>query len=97
MSPALEEINGAKVVFYSSIDQRHRPTGACKHTVRGIVQPRFDGLAICQYDGESAFYLFYCDASWNSITDTFHLTLEDAKQQAEFEYEGISATWQRAD
>jgi len=84
-------------VLYSPIDSRHRATGACKHTVGGIVQGSFDGLAICQYRGDSAFYLFYCDADWNNVTDTFHLTLDDAKGQAEFEYEGVSATWQRAD
>jgi hypothetical protein len=29
------------------------------------------GLAICQYDGEDAFYLFDCDADWQTVTDTF--------------------------
>jgi len=50
-------------------------------------------LAICQYEGETAYYLFGCDADWNTVTDTWHETLEGALQQAEFEYEGISRTW----
>jgi len=37
--------------------------------------------------------LFGCDAEWNSLCDTWHETLEDAKEQAEFEYEGTSNTW----
>lgn len=51
------------------------------------------GLAICQYKNDDAFYLFGCDESWSSLTDTSHQSLGEAKEQAEFEYEGISRTW----
>jgi hypothetical protein len=51
------------------------------------------GLAICQYAGQDAFYLFGCDADWQNVTDTWHQTLDDAQHQAEFEYEGVSKTW----
>ncbi|MGQ9547059.1 MAG: hypothetical protein ACUVWS_00380, partial [Roseiflexus sp.] len=51
------------------------------------------GLAICQYEGETSCYLFGCDSDWNAVTDTWHETLEDALDQAEFEYEGVSKTW----
>ena len=78
---------------YSPIDARHRFTGACKQIVAGQLMGAMAGLAICQYDGDSAFYLFGCDAEWQSITDTWHQTLDDAKHQAEFEYEGVSKTW----
>ena len=54
------------------------------------------GVAICRYPGEDSYYLFYCDSQWNVITDTWHETIEDALQQAEFEYASVSATWQRA-
>jgi hypothetical protein len=50
-------------------------------------------LAIGQYAGETAYYLFGCDDAWNTLTDTRHETLEDALRQAEFEYEGVSQTW----
>ncbi len=30
------------------------------------------------------------------ITDTWHATLEEALEQAEFEYEGVSKTWSTA-
>lgn len=51
------------------------------------------GLAICQYPDDDAVYLFGCDADWNNITDTWHQTVDDAKHQAEFEYQGVSDTW----
>jgi len=51
------------------------------------------GVAICYVEGEYAYYLFGCDTEWESVTDTWHESLVDAKAQAEFEYEGISKTW----
>jgi len=80
-------------VRWSPIDGRHRPTGNCRQVVNGEAQGTASGLALCQYDGETAYYLFGCDAKWNAVTDTWHETLEGALQQAEFEYEGVTATW----
>jgi hypothetical protein len=88
------QIDRAKVVCFSLIDRRHRPTAACRHIVAGAVQGPAAGVAVCQYEGESGYYVFGCDAEWNAITDTWHATLEDAKSQAECEYEGLSGTWQ---
>ena len=31
-------------------------------------------------------YLFYCDVAWNSVTDTYHDSMESAVEQAEFEF-----------
>ena len=86
-------VGGARLVQWSVIDDRHRATGNCRQLIDGKPQGPARGLAICQYDGEDVFYLFGCDAEWNTLTDTWHQTLEDALQQAEFEYEGVSATW----
>jgi hypothetical protein len=86
-------VGSARVIFYSPIDERHRFTGNCVHTVAGLQMDAMAGLAICQYTGEEAFYLFGCDSDWQSVTDTWHQTLEDAKHQAEYEYEGVSKTW----
>jgi len=87
------EIDGAKVLYYSAIDNIHKPTGACKHTVYGKSMESASGLAICQYDEDESFYLFYCNSKWEVITDTLHQTIEGAMKQAEFEYQGINKTW----
>ena len=91
LCPAL--LDGARVLCHAAVDERCRPTGSCRH-YRGT-QPLgpFAGLAVCQYAGERACYLFYCDADWRPLTDTRHERLEDALRQAEFEYEGISGHW----
>jgi hypothetical protein len=86
-------IGGARVIRWSVIDVRHRPTENCRQVVEGDLQRPAAGLAICRYDGDGACYLFGCDRQWNAVTDTCHETLEQALQQAEFEYEGVSATW----
>lgn len=88
-------IDGANLILYSPNDERHRHTGNCKQIVAGELMEAANNLAICQYDSENCFYLFGCDENWNVVTDTWHETIEDAKKQAEFEYEGISNTWQK--
>ena len=87
------QIGGAKVFWYTPIDNRHKFTGNCKQIVAGKLVGPMVGLAICKYDKEDAFYLFGCDANWNSVMDTWHQTVEDAKHQAEFEYQGTKHTW----
>ena len=93
MRAALAIIGGARVVLYSPIDHRQRPTGGCKQIVAGVLQGPAAGLAICRCDTEDAYYLFGCDEDWNSVTDTWHETVRDAMRQAEFEYEGVRRTW----
>jgi hypothetical protein len=95
MKSAPESVGGAKVICFTPIDSRHRHTGNCRQIVDGVLKGAAAGLAICQYEGEDSYFLFGCDAEWNSVTDTWHQTLEDAKEQAEFEYEGVSETWMR--
>lgn len=97
MTNVPKEIGGAKVVLYSLIDEKHRHTGNCKQIVSGVLMGAASGLAICKCRGENAFYLFGCDENWKPLTDTWHETVDDAKAQAEFEYEGINETWQKSE
>lgn len=86
-------IGGAKVVLYTPIDNRHIFTKATKQIVAGKLMGKMKGLAICKYENEDAFYLFGCDEKWESVTDTWHQDIEDAKDQAEYEYKGTKDTW----
>ena len=86
-------IDGAKVLLYTPVDARHRHTGGCRNYVAGELAGPAAGLAVCRYEGDPAVYLFGCDEEWNAVTDSWHQTVEEAKSQAEFEYEGVSATW----
>jgi hypothetical protein len=93
MKPAPRASGRAKVLYYSPIDHRHRPTGGCKQIVAGVLQGPAAGLAICQDEQERGYYLFGCDTGWKEQTVTWRPTLEEAMEQAEFEYEGDSQTW----
>ena len=87
-------LGAMQVVLYSRIDERHRPTDACRHIIHGggVLGPAW-GVAICSCSDKSGYYLFSCEDDWYPVSDTWHQTIEDAKRQAEFEYEGISSTW----
>jgi len=88
--------NGVEVVCYALVDSKCLWTNRCRHWIAGEEIGPASALAICRYPGEQGYYLFYCDADWRTLTDTWHSSLEEAKQQAELEYEGISENWQSA-
>jgi hypothetical protein len=88
-------IGGRKVVVYSRIDERHEATGAGWQSLHGVrVRGPAWGVAICESPADGGFLLFSCENDWMPVEDTWHPTLEDAKGQAEFEYEGLESTWQ---
>jgi len=58
-------------------------------------EPCVTGIAICQYSNEAGFYLFSCDAEWETIWDSWHETLESAVSNAELQCTSIKATWRR--
>jgi hypothetical protein len=92
MPPPPPQLDDAPVLFWASTSHA-RPTARTTHRAGGRILPPAINLAICQYPGDTQYYLFYCDADWNVQTDTAHASLDAAKDQAEFEYEGISASW----
>ena len=88
-----DHLSNARVLLYSPLDSRHKPIGTAPHAVHGHALGPVAGLAIGQYEGDPHVYLFYCTPDWQVITDTCHHGLEDARSQAEREYEGVRATW----
>ena len=83
-------IGEAKVVAWATT-ALSRPTGGTVHRIGGCDMGSAPALAICQYPGDEGFDLLYCDLDWNPITDTWHQSLDDAKSQATFEYQGIES------
>lgn len=97
MNSVPDYIDRAKVICSTLIDERHRHTGNCKQIVGGVLQGSAAWLAICQYDGADSYYLFGCHPPTDTLTESCHQSLENAKEQAEFEYEGVSDTWEYHD
>lgn len=88
--PCPRVVGGCIVICYLPIGPGHkrRPLSSVES-----LRSRVVGLAICKDDRTSGYYLFGCDEDWNSITDTWHESLEEAKDQSEFDFGGVSSTW----
>jgi hypothetical protein len=84
-------IDDATTLFYTLIVQEYGYTGNTKHYVGGELIGEVPALAICQYGSGKGYYLFRCDEHWIVITDTFHVSIEEAMGQAEYEYVGLTA------
>ncbi len=98
MSEPPKLIDGARVLAFAVITPDVFPTGSTTHRAKGEVQGLATGLAIARYDNrEDVVYLFSCNSEWQVFTDTCHLSLDQAYDQAEFEYCGVTAHWQRCE
>jgi hypothetical protein len=81
-----EFLDGARVLQFASLSTSH-PTGKTRHIVGGVEVEKFHALAVVRYDAEPhCVYLFYCDPSWNVVTDTWHEDVAAALHQANFEF-----------
>jgi hypothetical protein len=62
-----------------------------RHVVDGVQIESIFALAMARYPEDSGLYLFYCDAEWRVMTDTFHDNVASAAAQAEYEFGPL--TW----
>lgn len=85
-------IGNAGVICYVIVGQA-LTTGNTQHYAHGRLLSAAYGLAVCRYEKEEGYYLFSCNSEWKEFADTYHKTIEDAMEQAEFEYAGISDSW----
>ena len=51
-------------------------------------------LAICQEDRGRSYSLCYCNEDWRVLAASSHRSVEDARQEAEFENDGVVPNWQ---
>ena len=76
----------------------NRATGRTLHTVAGpggpeaIPDPSSLKIEPPEKEGDG-YLLLRLDASGTCLADTWHATLEEAKTQAEFEYEVAPSAW----
>jgi hypothetical protein len=90
-----EEIGGAKILEYLILTQENSSTGHTIHLDANGEIREFYALAICQYDNDDGFYLFYCNEDWKEKTDTYHSTITEAKEQAAAEFSHVTANWSK--
>jgi hypothetical protein len=71
-------------------------TGETTHSVaaEGGALPREAPVYVEIVEQEGAYYLFRHDAEGVCIGDTWHLTLDEAKEQAAFEFDIGETEWE---
>lgn len=77
-----------------TLQQKHIPTGRTRHFIGNQKMPTPHGLIIAQYPDNPGYYLFYMDEVGNEMTDTYHETLEDAFDQAAWEFQVSHEDWE---
>src|SRR6266567_2278330 len=82
-------LDGATVLKVADLSSA-APTNATRHVAEGHTVSGFAGLALAKYSTDPGLYLFYCDADWNVVTDTYHATMDVAIAQAECEFGSVA-------
>jgi len=85
-------IGDSSVISYAVVNLSI-PTGNTQHFAGTKLLGVAYGLAICKDKSTNGYYLFYCDDQWIEFADTWHETIEDARDQADYEYAGITNNW----
>jgi hypothetical protein len=84
-----------RVVARVVLTESHQSTGRTRHEIGGLPMPQPFELRVVRDPEGHGFYLLYCDAAGIEMTDTFHLALDDAFAQAEFEFQVRADDWAR--
>jgi hypothetical protein len=73
------------------LTDRHKPTGMTSHYLGAEKLSAPYSLIITKYPNDDGVYLMYLDREGKEVTDTFHDTVEEAMEQAKFEF-GVQVT-----
>jgi hypothetical protein len=68
------------------LDARHGATGATRHFRDGRLLPPPSKLQIVRFPGDDAVHLVHLDPNDCEQTDTWHESVEDAREQARLEF-----------
>jgi hypothetical protein len=88
-----ESLDGFFVVAWARIGEPIKPTGRTRHLGPEGPLPTATMLTIAKDAASGQWYVFHCDETWRTITDTCHSSLAEAQAQAAFEFSGIEKGW----
>jgi hypothetical protein len=93
MTTPPEQVDSAFIVAYVALDPAvQMNTEALRLYADGASQTSFYGLLIATYDLAS-FYLFFCDAHWETENDTFHNSVLEAMETAALAFGVTPSQW----
>lgn len=76
------------------LKEKHKRTGKTRHYRKSEILSSPKYLYIVQYEEDEGYYLLHIDGEGNELTDTFHETLNDAFEQAKWEFNIFEAEWE---
>ena len=88
-------VGSQEFIITALVDNNCKHTKNCTHSINGKVLGKAKWIGITKPDELGSCYLFMCYAD-GFLSDSVFESLEEAKEQAEWEYEGISINWQNA-
>lgn len=74
------------IIKYVYLTNDHKQTFHTIHKVNDKLIDKPYKLQITKYPNYEGFYLIYLDKNGEEITDTYHENIEDAMNQAEWEF-----------
>ncbi|MFA6247493.1 MAG: hypothetical protein WC615_11170 [Mucilaginibacter sp.] len=80
-------VGNARVIYYAVVNLLDSNVYEGRKQIAGFI--------ICQSGNEQGYYLFSCDTNWKEFADTWHESIDDAINQAEYECNGISNLFQK--
>jgi hypothetical protein len=69
------------------------PTGRTQHTVDGVPLTNVIKLRLVRLAGDTSIYLIHYGPNGTELTDTCHESIEEALEQASFEYGIGKSDW----
>ena len=79
-----------EILFSVRLGPQHHIESKTRHLVGATLLPRATALAIAKYPDDEGFYIFHLDEQGDEFADTYHLSIEAAMKQANWEY-GVTA------
>ena len=76
------------------LSAKHASTESTRHHLGNTELPAHTELRIMQYPEDSGYYLLYCNKDGAEITDTYHDSANEAKSQAQFEFNVKPEEWE---
>lgn len=92
--PLSVRMNKETILKRANLGPLQTPTGNTRHHVGAKELGPAAALRIVKHEGEAGYYLIRLDGEGNAMTDTFHLSIEDALAQAEWEYRVKQDDWE---
>lgn len=83
-----------RVIKRIQLNILHERTGRTLHYSEGKLLDKPAELVIWEFDSAPGYYLIHLNKDGEEITDTYHESIQDAMEQAKFEFQVNFGDWE---